>query len=328
MKRSNDPTRAALVLLAAGALWTAACGGGSTSGEPSPQAPEIVEAAAEPAASAETPTSAEPAEGPDTAMTEKERELALRERELEIKEREIALQEAELAARERAAREAERERRAAAPRPAAPAAPAPEPRSEPERTAAAEPPPPPPPVEPEPEEVYVLVPAGTELDVEFLSRLASDLSAPGESFRTRVIEPVYAEGLPAIPAGAEIVGRVVEAAPVDKKVGGRSRLTLEFTDLVLPSGTTAPIAASFAERGKSETKRDAATIGGAAAAGAILGRILERDDKSKGTLIGAIVGAAAGTAAAVKTQGEEVEIPVGAVLRLRLSDPVEVSVPR
>jgi outer membrane lipoprotein SlyB len=102
---------------------------------------------------------------------------------------------------------------------------------------------------------------------------------------------------------------------------------LRFTDLVLPTGATVPIEASFAQQGRSETGRDAATIGGGAAAGAILGRVIGKGNRSKASVIGAIIGAAAGAAIASRTPGEEVVIPEGTVVSLRLDAPVEVTVP-
>jgi outer membrane lipoprotein SlyB len=108
------------------------------------------------------------------------------------------------------------------------------------------------------------------------------------------------------------------------RVGGQARLTLRFTDLVLPSGSTVPIHASLIQQGRSKTGRDAATIGGAAAGGAILGNILGKGDRGKASVIGAVIGAIAGTAIASKTPGEEVVIPQGSVVGVRLNDPLEV----
>ena len=109
-------------------------------------------------------------------------------------------------------------------------------------------------------------------------------------------------------------------------MGGQARLALKFTDLVLPSGKTVPIDASFVQEGRNETRRDAATIGGVAAGGAVLGRILGQGNRSRGGVLGAIIGAAAGTAIASKTPGEEVIIPEGSVVGLRLDDSVRVRV--
>ncbi|HEX6898953.1 MAG TPA: hypothetical protein VF789_04535 [Thermoanaerobaculia bacterium] len=262
--------------------------------------------------------------------------------DLRTRESDLAARQAELDARERLLREREGETRAALrPAPLRPstapraeervverAEPAAAPREEPVREAEPEPEP-----EPEPEAerapslvTYATVPAGTQLDVEFTETVASNTSREGDTFRVRVANDIREEGHVVIPTGSEILGQVTEAAPIQQKIGGRARLALAFTDLVLPSGTRVPIEASFVQQGRSETGRDAATIGGAAAGGAILGRVLKKSDRTKGGVIGAVVGAAAGAVIASRTPGQEVVFSEGTVVSLRLDDPVEIRV--
>lgn len=167
------------------------------------------------------------------------------------------------------------------------------------------------------------VSAGTVVAAEFLETLSSENSRVGDTFRARLTGDVRQGGRVVIPAGSEVVGEVTEAVPL-RKVGGRAKLAVRFTDLVLPHGVSVPIDASFVGQGKSETGRDAATIGGAAAGGAVLGRVINKKDRSRGAVIGAILGAAIGTAIASRTDGEEVNIFEGSVLDLRFDAPVEI----
>jgi type IV secretory pathway VirB10-like protein len=326
-------------LLCGAALLTFACKGGeevSTDKEaqsPQSQVAEIPETPPAPQVNElrPEPKSVEVEEEP-LAPVEPERT------DLEARERELAEREAALDARERRLRQ----RRETPPPPPVPAPepeerqaeviPEPEPVPEPE-PAREEPvfeepqleePEEPEPIE-EPLVTEVTVPAGTRFDVEITSTLASNTTAPGETFRVRVAEDVMEDGEVAIPAGSEILGEVVEAVS-PRRIGGQAKLELRFTDLVLPSGATVPIEASFVQQGRSETGRDAATIGGGAAAGAILGRVLKKGDRSKGSVIGAIIGAAAGAVIASRTPGEEVVIPRGTVMGVRLDDSVRVRV--
>lgn len=268
-------------------------------------------------------------------------DLALDQREAELEARARRLREQERRQREMDVAESEisrRETQAPKPRPAAPQPrpePEPEPReeleteevrpapeAEPERDRAPEP-------EPiseereEPRPEPVTVETGTVFSVELLETLSSENTEVGETFRARVSGDVRQDGRVVIPAGSEVVGEVTEVVPL-RKVGGRAKLGIRFTDLVLPSGTSVPIDASFVEQGKSETGRDAATIGGAAAGGAILGRVLNKKDRSRGAVIGAILGAAVGTAVASRTPGEEIHIFEGSVVDLKLDRPVEI----
>jgi hypothetical protein len=264
--------------------------------------------------------------------------------ELDARERELAERQAQLDARERRLRTEPRPQpkpspveRRPAPAPTAPPAPI-EDRAE-DRTVETEEVadlPAPTPEEPrreerpEPEPVtsVATVPSGTVMRVEFLESLSSQTSEPGDIFRARVSSDVTADGgQVVIPAGSEVVGVVGEAVPL-RKVGGQAKLTLKFTDLVLPSGSTVPIRASFVGEGRNESGKDAATIGGVAAGGAILGRVLSKGNRSRGAIIGAIIGAAAGTAIASRTPGEEVTIDRGTAVDLKLDDDVEVRLRR
>jgi hypothetical protein len=173
--------------------------------------------------------------------------------------------------------------------------------------------------------VAVKVPAGTTFEVEFTEGLASNASTVGETFRARVVADLRLDGAIAIPAGSEVLGVVTDAVGA-RRIGSKARLTVEFTDLVLPSGSTLPLHASFLEEGKSRAGRDAATIGGSTAGGALLGRIL--GNGGRGTILGALVGAAVGTAIASKTAGEEVVIPEGSVISLKLVQPLAVDARR
>lgn len=261
------------------------------------------------------------------ALAEREANLELREKEIAAKE-EATRRAAEIEARERELDTRERalaaERLAQTPRPAPPA---PAPRAPEPRAPESRPDPEPRHEEPAPrvaEPRYANVPAGTGLEIEFLDGVSSAVSGPGDRFAARVTRNVVVGGEVAIPAGSKIRGTVTEAVSL-KKIGGRARLGLDFSELVLPAGGSVPIAANFATVGKNETGRDAATIGGSAAGGAVLGRATaSKKDRDRNTVLGAIVGAAIGTAVASRTEGQEVSIPAGTVIDIVLDSPVEV----
>lgn len=177
--------------------------------------------------------------------------------------------------------------------------------------------------EPEERQPAAAVPAGTTFEVEFTKGLASNASSVGDTFRARVLSDLRVDGAVAVPAGSEVLGVVTEAVAA-RRIGGQAKLSVKFTDLVLPSGSTVPLRASFLEQGKSRAGRDAATIGGSTAGGALLGRILSSGSRGRGTVIGALVGAAVGTAIASKTAGEEVVIPEGSIVSLKLDEALGV----
>ena len=195
--------------------------------------------------------------------------------------------------------------------------PAPQPKQQPKPRPAPKP-------APEPEPVVVRLPAGTLIAVELLDELSSGVNLPGDTFRSRVLEDVVHDGYLVVPAGTTISGAVEEVKSAkNKKIGGRASLLLSFEAINLGTGDVA-INAWVTQKGKSETPKDAATIGGAAVLGAIIGHQVSDDDK--GTAIGAVVGGAAGTAIAAQTNGKEVIVPVGSAASLELGAPIEVKV--
>jgi len=247
--------------------------------------------------------------------------------DLDAKARDLAKRQAALDAREKALRD--RERRAPKPQPVpdqraeAPAAPemtAPEPQpAEPEPAPLPEPEPEP---RPAPRPEPVTVPAGTVMNVEMLTTISSESSKKGDLFRARIAGSVRTDGGEvAIPAGSEVVGEVTEAA-APGKIGGQAKLGIHFTDLVLPDGTTVPLEASFVQSGRSKTGRDAATIGGGAAGGAILGHAIGKG--GRGSVIGAILGAVVGTVVASRTPGEQVSFTQGTAVDIKLDSPIRV----
>jgi hypothetical protein len=195
-----------------------------------------------------------------------------------------------------------------APEPVPQPEPAPAPRFEPEP-------------EPQPRVVTALVPAGTTFEVEFLTGLSSETSQVGETFEVQAVGDVRVGSQVAVPAGSTIAGQVVDVRR-GKKVGGRSALVLAFEELRVPDGGTYPLQASFAAEGRSDRGRDAATIGGSAAGGAVLGHAVE--DSDKGTVLGAILGAAIGAGIAASTEAQPVELPAGTVVELTLDQQLSV----
>ncbi len=175
------------------------------------------------------------------------------------------------------------------------------------------------------EPIVVTLPAGTPVDLAMVDAIGSRTSKPGDAFRATVLKDVVCEGHVVVPQGSTVNGLVTEAVPLGK-IGGTAKLVVEFTGAVLPSGETLPIFATLEQVGKSESGKDAATIGGAAAVGGLLGRALSKDDKAKGTVLGALAGAAAGGAVAAKTKGQEIEFPAGTNLVIQTARSLEVHI--
>lgn len=173
--------------------------------------------------------------------------------------------------------------------------------------------------------LMVDLPASTELLIELTQVVSSETNAVGDPVSAIVTEGVFAEGLLVIPSGSRLDGSVSHISQPRKKVGGKAELDISFDRLELPSGDSIAIAASLTDVAKQGGK-DAATIGGAAAGGAILGRILKDEDRDKGTVVGAVLGAAIGTAIAAKNKVKPVILEPGLTTVAVMQSPTRIAV--
>lgn len=165
------------------------------------------------------------------------------------------------------------------------------------------------------------IPAGTELTLALDTTLSSETSHAGDTFSATVVEPIVMDGREVIPAGSTIEGRVTDAAPA-KRGAGEAKLALSFGALRLASGYHTSIVGSFQEVSASKKGRNAAVIGGSAAGGALLGRILGKDTRS--TVIGAIIGGGIGTAVLVGKEREQAVLPADTPFGIRLEQAIQV----
>jgi type IV secretory pathway VirB10-like protein len=169
--------------------------------------------------------------------------------------------------------------------------------------------------------IEVTVPAGSVLAVQITDGVSSQSSAVGDAISGQVVSEVRIGEHVAIPAGSTVHGAVTAVRPL-RRIGGRAQIAVAFSELELPNGDSVPIAAGASRLGKSETRKDTATIVGSTIAGAVLGHQIDDDDKGK--IVGGAVGAGVGTAIAAKTRGQAVGFPSGSRLSLRLRNSVTV----
>jgi hypothetical protein len=171
----------------------------------------------------------------------------------------------------------------------------------------------------------VVIPAGTTLPVELKTAVASDTSQVEDPVRGTLRRPVTIDGVEAIPAGTPVLGHVTEADR-SGRVKGRARVAFRFTQLDLPGdeGRLDIRTGTIAREAAATKKKDAAKIGGAAAGGAIIGGIIGGGD---GAAKGAAIGGAAGTGVVLSTRGEEVRLPSGTSLVVKLAQALTVRVP-
>jgi hypothetical protein len=161
------------------------------------------------------------------------------------------------------------------------------------------------------------VPVGTELDVRLSAPLSSGTAVVEDRFEATTLVDLQNGNRVVIPAGAVLRG-VVSSVTKAGRVERTGKLTLAF-DQVTISGRNYPIRATVTQALESEgVKGEAGRIGTGAGIGAIIGGIL---GGFKGAMAGILIGGG-GTVAA--TEGKDVELPAGTVLRIRLDSGLDV----
>lgn len=155
------------------------------------------------------------------------------------------------------------------------------------------------------------VPVGTELDVRLQQSLSSATAQVEDRFEATTLVDLKDGDRVIIPAGSVMRG-VVSAVTKTTRTERKGSLTVAF-DQVKINGRDYPIRGTVSQAIESEgIKGEAGKIGAGAGVGAIIGGIL---GGAKGALAGILIGGG-GTIAA--TEGKDVELAAGTVLRVRL----------
>ncbi len=162
------------------------------------------------------------------------------------------------------------------------------------------------------------VPTGTELDLRLETALDSETALVEDRFEaTTAVDVQDEDNRVLIPAGSRVRG-VVTAVQKAGRVDRKGRLDLSF-DQISINGRNYPIRGTIIEALESGGYReDAEKIGAGAAVGGIIGGIL---GGLKGAIAGILIGGGGVVAA---TEGEDVELRPGTILRMRLDQPVNV----
>lgn len=161
------------------------------------------------------------------------------------------------------------------------------------------------------------IPVGTELDVRLQEELSSETNVVEDRFEATTVVDLYQNEQLVIPAGSRLSGVVSE---VDRasRTDRRGSLTVTFDQMTV-GGRTYDIRASVVEALKADIGGEVGKIGAGAGVGAIIGGIL---GGAKGAIAGILIGAG-GTVLA--TEGNDVDLPVGTVMRVRFDSPVRVT---
>jgi hypothetical protein len=162
-----------------------------------------------------------------------------------------------------------------------------------------------------------VVPVGQLIDVRLQSGLSSATATREQRFEATTVADLMQGNNVLIPSGSVVRG-VVSSVDKAGNVDRTGSLTLAFDQIEI-NGREHPMRAMATQVFESKGILDEGkTVGTAGAVGAIVGGIL---GGLKGALIGAVVGTGGVIAA---TEGKDIELPPGTIVRIRLDSPLEL----
>jgi hypothetical protein len=176
----------------------------------------------------------------------------------------------------------------------------------------------------QPASVTLTIPEGTMISLAMGDSLTSATAQVGDGVSATLTGPVVVGSRVAFPQGSRLEGRVTGVKPATKgfkDTGGG--ISVAFDRIVTPDGRSADISAGFTKLAEGSGKKKGAIIGGSAAGGALLGKVLGKDARGA-----AIIGGAIGTAVAGSTKGKEAEIDVAEEITIALEQGVRIKVKR
>jgi len=161
------------------------------------------------------------------------------------------------------------------------------------------------------------IPAGTEFDIRLTTLLDSGTAQVEDRIEGTTVVDLRQEDRVLVPAGSLVRG-IVTSVQKAGRLERKGSLTVQF-DQIRINGRSYPIQATVTDAIESEGIRgEAGRIGAGAGVGAIIGGIL---GGLKGALAGILIGGG-GTIAA--TEGKDVSLPAGTVLRVRLDSGLDL----
>ncbi len=170
-----------------------------------------------------------------------------------------------------------------------------------------------------------MLPAGYEFPVTLTTELTTENSNVGDRVVGRVAQNLTHQSRIVVGQGSQVQGTVTRVDDADRGQESKSYLELDFDTLLLTDGSQYPLDAALSQyQARFENDNDDTLRGAAvgAGAGAILGQVLGGDTQA--TVLGAVIGGAAGAVVESQTTGQDVSIPAGTTLWLKVNQPLTV----
>jgi hypothetical protein len=168
----------------------------------------------------------------------------------------------------------------------------------------------------------VALPAESKISIRLEHAISTEKNTAGDTFTGWLDGPLTVDGKTVAPSRSPVIGKLTQVKDAGR-VEGLASLSMVLHTLVVDGEEYDLATLPLSRVARNTKKKDAAIIGGSAAAGAVIGAIT---GGGKGAAIGAGVGGGSGTGYVLATKGEPVEFGPEARLTFYLSEPLELPV--
>jgi len=164
------------------------------------------------------------------------------------------------------------------------------------------------------------VPSGTFLLVRMSETLDTSTAQPGQIFTATLATNLAAQGYTVARQGTTVYGQVMDVSSA-RRMFGKSKISLQLTQIVVNGNATGITTDTNSSDGKSSTGRTARRTLGGAGLGAGIGALAGNAGE------GAAIGALSGVFLSGVQRGNQVQIPAESQLEFTLQQSVTLPVP-
>ncbi len=167
------------------------------------------------------------------------------------------------------------------------------------------------------------VPTGATIPIRLNRAIDTKTAKAGDSFQGSIAANVFSGAFVALPIGAPVTGRVVEAKAAGR-LSGAAELSLELVSVQLNGQSVAITTRELSSKNNGRGTNTVARTGGGAALGAIIGGIA---GGGAGAGIGAASGGALGAGSNIIRPGQQIVLSSEALLQFQNAATLDVTMP-
>jgi len=162
------------------------------------------------------------------------------------------------------------------------------------------------------------VPAGTSILVSLIDSIDTRTGKVGQKFKAQLATDLYVGNTLIAREGSLVYGTLQQSKQAGR-ISGTSSVDIGLSEMVINERLYPIFTTDHIERAKDATKGTLHAVG----AGALLGALLDKNDRGGG----ALKGAAIGTGVALITPGKPIQLKPNTLLEFRLAQPLRINFP-